>query len=88
MTTFVSRKPPKLAGQTSVPGDKSISHRALILASLMAGTSRIHGLLEAEDVLKTMQSLEALGVAFEKDGVDWLVHGVGIPPHGFKRIWR
>jgi 3-phosphoshikimate 1-carboxyvinyltransferase len=50
-----------LAGTIRVPGDKSISHRALILGALATGRTRISGLLEAEDVLATAKALEALG---------------------------
>src|SRR5437868_3382571 len=58
----------KLSGTVAVPGDKSVSHRALILAALAAGTSRIQGLLEGEDVLRTMGALTALGARFERTG--------------------
>lgn len=67
-----------LKGRARVPGDKSISHRALMLAALAVGESRIEGLLEGEDVLATARALRALGVALVRDapGV-WRVHGVG-----------
>lgn len=62
-----------------MPGDKSISHRALILASLAVGKSRITGLLEGEDVLATAQAMRALGATIKRkdDGV-WEVHGTGV----------
>jgi len=62
-----------------VPGDKSISHRALMLASLAIGESRIEGLLEGEDVLATAEALRAMGadIARGDDGT-WRVHGVGV----------
>ena len=62
-----------------MPGDKSISHRALILGALAVGTTRISGLLESEDVLNTAEAMRALGVRVERD-VDggWRVDGVGI----------
>ncbi len=68
-----------LRGDIEVPGDKSISHRALLLASLAAGTSRVRGLLEGEDVRATAAALAALGVGIERrpDGTV-LVHGVGV----------
>ena len=50
-----------LAGSFRVPGDKSISHRALMLASLAAGESTVEGLLEGEDVMRTAAALRALG---------------------------
>jgi 3-phosphoshikimate 1-carboxyvinyltransferase len=62
-----------------VPGDKSISHRALILGALAVGTTRISGLLEGEDVLNTAQAMRALGARVERTAVGaWLVDGVGI----------
>ncbi len=67
-----------LTGKTSVPGDKSISHRALILSALAVGESRITGLLEGEDVLATAATLRAMGASIEKSGKSWIVHGVGV----------
>src|SRR4029079_11482463 len=62
-----------------VPGDKSISHRALILAALAVGRTRITGLLEGEDVLNTGRVLRALGAAVERTGEGaWQVDGVGV----------
>ncbi|GAB5470446.1 MAG: 3-phosphoshikimate 1-carboxyvinyltransferase [Rhodospirillales bacterium] len=68
-----------LGGEARVPGDKSISHRALLLSALAIGTSRIEGLLEGEDVLRSAAALKACGVALERlpDGV-WQVVGSGI----------
>ena len=66
-----------LSGKTTVPGDKSISHRALILSSLAIGKSRITGLLEGEDVLATAEAMRAMGAKIEKNGDVWTVHGVG-----------
>ena len=60
-----------------MPGDKSISHRALILGGLAVGETRITGLLEAEDVLATAAAMRALGAQVAKQGDTWLVHGVG-----------
>lgn len=67
-----------LRGQAAIPGDKSISHRALILGALCVGETRIRGLLESEDVLSTARALELFGASLERhsDG-DWSVHGVG-----------
>ncbi len=61
-----------------MPGDKSISHRALMFGALAVGRSRITGLLEGEDVLATAAALRALGATIEKSGADWLVDGVGV----------
>jgi 3-phosphoshikimate 1-carboxyvinyltransferase len=62
-----------------VPGDKSISHRALILGALTVGETTIGGLLEGEDVLHTAEVMRALGAKVERtpDGI-WHVHGVGV----------
>ncbi len=67
-----------LRGTTHVPGDKSISHRALMLASQALGTTRIHGLLEGEDVLRTATALGQCGVPIVKIGDVWEVSGRGI----------
>ena len=77
------RTPTPLSGHFRVPGDKSISHRALILAAMATGTSRITGLLEGDDVLATAQAMRQLGatVCNLGDGV-WEVGGCG--PAGFK----
>lgn len=61
-----------------VPGDKSISHRALMLGALSTGITRISGLLEAEDVINTARAVTALGAAAEKDGEVWKVTGRGV----------
>ena len=68
-----------LAGSVTVPGDKSISHRALMLAALAVGESRIEGLLEGEDVLATAAAMRAMGADIQRgdDGV-WRVSGVGV----------
>jgi len=62
-----------------VPGDKSISHRAIMLSALAVGESRITGLLEGEDVLATAAAMRAMGATVERlgDG-EWRVHGVGV----------
>lgn len=68
-----------LRGRVVVPGDKSISHRALMLSALAVGESRIEGLLEGEDVLATASAMRAMGATIERaaDGA-WQVHGVGV----------
>jgi 3-phosphoshikimate 1-carboxyvinyltransferase len=67
-----------LSGRVRVPGDKSISHRSLMLASLAVGTSRIEGLLEGEDVLATAAAMTAMGATIGRDGDAWTVSGVGV----------
>ncbi|MGP1394169.1 MAG: 3-phosphoshikimate 1-carboxyvinyltransferase [Inquilinaceae bacterium] len=68
-----------LTGDATVPGDKSISHRALMLSGLAIGQSTISGLLEGEDVLRTAAAMRALGVTADRsaDGT-WTVEGVGV----------
>jgi 3-phosphoshikimate 1-carboxyvinyltransferase len=75
---ITARKSGALHGAVTVAGDKSISHRALILASQALGTTTIHGLLEGEDVLRTADALRKCGVSIEKDSTVWRVSGVGI----------
>ena len=68
-----------LSGRAKVPGDKSLSHRALLFGALAAGESRITGLLEGADVLATAEALRALGVELERAGEgSWRVHGRGL----------
>jgi len=75
--TFAPSAP--LTGTIRVPGDKSISHRALMFAGLAVGKSTIHGLLEGEDVLATAAAMRQFGAHLERaaDGV-WTVHGAGV----------
>src|ERR1700757_1194703 len=68
-----------LTGKTRVPGDKSISHRALMLGALAVGQTEISGLLEGQDVLATAAALNALGAhATRVDDGRWTMDGVGI----------
>lgn len=69
----------RLSGRVTVPGDKSISHRSLMLSSLAVGESRIEGLLEGEDVLATAAAMRAMGATIKRseDGI-WRVWGVGV----------
>jgi 3-phosphoshikimate 1-carboxyvinyltransferase len=69
----------RLSGTLDVPGDKSISHRALMFSALAVGRSRVEGLLEGEDVLATAAALRAMGVtiAREPDGA-WIIDGIGV----------
>ena len=67
-----------LKGRIRVPGDKSISHRALMFGALAVGRSRISGLLEGEDVLATAAALRQMGATISREGKDWVVDGVGV----------
>src|ERR1044072_7745379 len=78
-TPLEARSGGPLTGRVRVPGDKSISHRALILGALSVGQTRISGLLEGEDVLNTAKSMQALGAKVERTGdFAWKVNGVGV----------
>ncbi|MFN6979175.1 MAG: 3-phosphoshikimate 1-carboxyvinyltransferase, partial [Gemmobacter sp.] len=68
-----------LRGTALVPGDKSISHRALILGALAVGETRVTGLLEGQDVLDTAAAMRAFGAEVTRTGIGaWSVHGVGV----------
>ncbi len=68
-----------LRGRIAIPGDKSISHRSLMLSALAVGESRVTGLLEGHDVLATAAAMRAMGASIERrpDG-EWRIHGVGV----------
>lgn len=67
-----------LSGSVTVPGDKSISHRALMLGGLAVGETVVTGLLEGEDVLATAAAMRAMGVTVERREGVWHIHGVGV----------
>ncbi|GGL51435.1 3-phosphoshikimate 1-carboxyvinyltransferase [Wenxinia marina] len=75
---MISQRGAPLTGEAHVPGDKSISHRSLILGALAVGETRVTGLLEGQDVLDTAAAMRAFGadVTREGDGT-WSIHGVG-----------
>jgi 3-phosphoshikimate 1-carboxyvinyltransferase len=76
---LTARRSAALTGRVRVPGDKSISHRALIMGALTVGETRITGLLEGEDVINTGKAMRALGATVERTGEGaWTVHGVGV----------
>ncbi|WP_042250393.1 3-phosphoshikimate 1-carboxyvinyltransferase [Paracoccus sp. PAMC 22219] len=76
---MTARRAGPLSGEALVPGDKSISHRALILGAMAVGETRITGLLEGQDVLDTASAMRALGAQVTQHGPgDWSVHGVGV----------
>src|SRR5208337_4636236 len=75
---LMSRKSGALQGTVFVPGDKSISHRALILGALAEGQTQVSGLLESEDILCTARVLQQLGADVRKEGGNWIVTGSGL----------
>jgi 3-phosphoshikimate 1-carboxyvinyltransferase len=80
MTSLIVRKSGPLRGVIGVPGDKSITHRALILGALAAGDTRVRGWVPAEVCLATLRCIRALGVEVEDvpESSDLLIHGVGL----------
>lgn len=79
METLTARKSGPLNGVARIPGDKSISHRALMLGALTVGETIISGLLEGEDVLNTAEAMRKMGAKIEKGGDGlWRIFGVGI----------
>ncbi|AUH34506.1 3-phosphoshikimate 1-carboxyvinyltransferase [Paracoccus tegillarcae] len=76
---MTARRRGALTGVANVPGDKSISHRALILGALSVGETHITGLLEGQDVLDTAKAMAAFGADVQRIGDgEWRVHGVGV----------
>ena len=69
----------RIAGEVTIPGDKSISHRAVMFGAIASGTTRIRGFLEGEDCLATMRAVRQLGVEVERPGAgEVVVRGVGL----------
>ncbi|MGV8987939.1 MAG: 3-phosphoshikimate 1-carboxyvinyltransferase [Cypionkella sp.] len=76
---MTARKSGPLVGTASVPGDKSISHRALIFGAMAVGETKITGLLEGQDVLDTAKAMQAFGATVIRTGQGaWSVQGVGV----------
>ena len=71
-------KSKKLSGFISIPGDKSISHRAIIFGSLCVGKTTVMGLLESEDVQRTIEAVRQLGAKVDKKDGKWEVYGFGV----------
>src|SRR5690606_23782646 len=72
-----SRAQAGLSGRVRLPGDKSISHRALMFGGLAAGETRITGLLEGEDVLRTGEAMKAMGALVAREDNTWIIKGTG-----------
>ncbi len=82
--TYIVEPGGTVVGSLRVPGDKSISHRSIILGSIANGTTRVSGFLEGEDCLATMAAFRAMGVDIERPGANKLIiHGVGL--HGLQK---
>src|SRR5262245_57899699 len=79
MSRYIVQPVRQVAGALVVPGDKSISHRTLMLGGIAAGVTEARGFLESEDCLATMRAMRALGVRIEQPGPKQIrVHGVGL----------
>jgi len=76
--SLVAAPSPPLKGRAAIPGDKSISHRALMFGAVAVGRTRITGLLEGEDVLRTAAACRAMGARIDRTGDTWTVDGVGV----------
>ena len=75
---FKVKKGKGVRGEITIPGDKSISHRSIMCASLAEGKSKIYGFLEGEDCLATMHAFQDMGIIFEKNVDEIIVHGSGL----------
>ena len=75
---FKVKKGKGVRGEITIPGDKSISHRSIMCASLAEGKSKIYGFLEGEDCLATMLAFQDMGIIFEKNVDEIIVHGSGL----------
>ncbi len=78
MTTYTCHPSASVYGYLRVPGDKSISHRSIILSSIARGTSEISGFLRGQDSLHTVQAFRAMGVVIKQEGEELVVEGVGL----------
>jgi 3-phosphoshikimate 1-carboxyvinyltransferase len=79
MTVFKTSPNGKLSGTLRVPGDKSMSHRSIMLGSLATGTTHVSGFLNGEDCIATMNAFREMGVQIEeKSPTDLIIHGVGM----------
>ena len=76
--SLISHKTNALTGTFDVPGDKSISHRSMILSAIAVGQTRVSGLLEGDDVLATKQAMIDCGAKISKQGDDYIIDGVGM----------
>ena len=80
MASFVTSKCRPLKGSIKVPGDKSISHRSIMLGSIATGITKVSGFLQGEDSLATLNSFKEMGVQIDRQGSNVIINGVGM--HG------
>tara|TARA_B110000483_G_scaffold30280_1_gene36739 strand:- start:426 stop:1730 length:1305 start_codon:yes stop_codon:yes gene_type:complete len=86
MASFLTSKCGPLKGSIKVPGDKSISHRSIMLGSIATGITKVSGFLEGEDSLATLNSFKEMGVEIERQGSNVTINGVGM--HGLREPAR
>ena len=82
MASFLTSSSRPLSGSIRVPGDKSISHRSIMLGSIASGTTKVSGFLQGEDSLATLNAFKEMGVSIEQNSSNVTIHGVGM--HGLK----
>ena len=78
MSNFVTSNSGPLSGSIKVPGDKSISHRSIMLGSIAEGVTRVSGFLEGDDSLATLNAFKEMGVAIQREGTNVTIQGVGM----------
>ena len=78
MSNFLTSNSGPLKGSIKVPGDKSISHRSIMLGSIAEGVTRVSGFLEGADSLATLNAFRDMGVQIERNGSNVVIHGVGM----------
>ncbi len=78
MSNFVTSNSGPLCGSIKVPGDKSISHRSIMLGSIAEGVTRVSGFLEGDDSLATLNAFKEMGVAIQREGSNVIIQGVGM----------
>lgn len=83
MANFLTTQTKSLKGFIKVPGDKSISHRAIIIGSIAKGVTNICGFLQGEDSLSTLKAFQDMGVEIERDNTNVIINGVGM--YGLKK---
>jgi 5-enolpyruvylshikimate-3-phosphate synthase len=77
MANFIASPGDFLRGSIKVPGDKSISHRSIMLGSIANGVTNVSGFLEGEDSLATLNAFKDMGVKIEREGSNVVINGVG-----------
>ena len=82
MASFLTSKCEPLKGSIKVPGDKSISHRSIMLGSIATGITKVSGFLEGEDSLATLNAFREMGVEIQRQGSNVTINGVGM--HGLR----